>query len=88
MARTTGPILAVGTITVANDLINDHLDPGTFVKVVVGTGITALAFGGAEKVVGNIAVVVAYTMLVAVLFVPLNPAVPAPVVSLEKYMGG
>jgi hypothetical protein len=82
--RTTGPILAIGGITVANRVIlNDK--PFDW-KVPVATGITAGAFVFLEKAWEEAAVMLAWTAVVAVLLTRLDPGVPSPVESLNRFL--
>ena len=83
MAESTGPVLAIGALTVANRVIfNDQ--PMDW-KVPVGTAIAAVLFAGAERAVGRGAVYVAYLALVTVVFARVDPAVPAPAESALKW---
>lgn len=83
MARTVGPILVIGAITVANEsIVNDK--PINW-RVPVATAIAAAAFSLAEKAWEDGAVALAYLALVSVLFVRLDPKVPAPVESFAAW---
>jgi hypothetical protein len=83
MARTVGPILAIGAITVANQsIVNDA--PIQW-RVPVATAIAAGIFALAEKAWEEGAVALAYLALVSVLFVRLDPATPAPVESFVTW---
>jgi hypothetical protein len=63
MAKSTGPILAVGAISFGNQwLFNHDLD----FKILLGTGIAALCLAGAEHVSAPIAVGIAYIALVTI----------------------
>lgn len=76
MSESTGPILAVGAITVGNRVIfND--EPMDW-KVPIATAIAAVLFAGAERAVGRTAVYVAYLALISVVFVPIDPKIPSP----------
>lgn len=76
MAASTGPILAVGAITLANRVVfND--EPMDW-KVPIGTAIAAVLFAGAERAVGDVAVKLAYLALISVVFVRVDPKVPSP----------
>ena len=86
MAQSTGPILAIGGITVFNEVVL-HTQPFNW-KVPIATGIAALAFAGLEKVSSELAVGLAYVGLVAILFTRVNPAVPAPAESLADVISG
>ena len=83
MAESTGPILAIGAMTLANrSVFND--EPMDW-KVPIGTAIAAVLFAGAERAVGRSAVWVAYLALVTVAFARVDPAVPAPAESALKW---
>lgn len=83
MSGTTGPILALGGVTLANQMIlNDRpFDP----KIPIATGIAAGAFALAEKGFPRGATAVAWMAFIAVLITRVNPAVPSPVESLAKW---
>lgn len=81
--RTTGPILAIGAITVANASLL-HGKPIDY-RVPIATGIAAGAFALAEKAYEPLAVGLAWVALVAVLFVRLTPGVPSPIESLNSW---
>lgn len=76
MAESTGPILAVGAITIANRTVF-HDEPMEW-KVPIATALAAVLFAGAERAVGRGAVYVAYLALVTVVFARVDPEVPAP----------
>lgn len=83
MAQTTGPVLAIGGLTLANRVIfNDR--PMDW-KVPIATGISAVLFAGAERVIGRGAVALAYLALVSVVFVRVDPATPSPAESALKW---
>lgn len=86
MARSTGPILAIGGITIANQtLLNGQpLDW----RVVVATGGAALLFGLVEKASPELAVGLAYIGLVTVLLVRVDPKTPSPAESALKWWEG
>jgi hypothetical protein len=83
VSRTTGPILAIGGITVANRVLF-HGEPMDW-RIPIATGITAMAFGLAEKAWEKGAVAMAYLALVTVLITRLDPAVPAPVETINQW---
>lgn len=63
-----GVILAVGAITVANELL---FNQGTFTwKIPIATLIGALVFHGAQSAIGEPALMLAYVALVGSLVVP------------------
>lgn len=83
MAESTGPILAIGAITVANRTVfND--EPMEW-KVPIATALAAVLFAGAERAVGRGAVYVAYLALVTIVFARVDPAVPAPAETALKW---
>lgn len=76
MSRTTGPILAVGAITLANQSVfNDR--PVDW-RVPIATGFAALGFTAFEKAAPDLARVLAWGSLVAVLLTRMDPKVPSP----------
>lgn len=83
MARSTGPILAIGGITLANrSLFNDEpIEP----RILIGTGLAAAAFALIERGSDELAVGVAWIALVAVVLTRVDPAVPAPAESALKW---
>lgn len=83
MARTTGPVLAIGGITVANRVLF-HSQPMDW-RVPVATGIAAGAFALAEKALPDAAVALAWLALMTVLLARIDPAVPAPVETLNDW---
>lgn len=85
MARTTGPILAVGAITMVNDsVVNGR--PVDW-RVPVGTGIATGMFALGEKGWEEGAVAVAWLALIAVLFARLRPGQPSPVEAFVNWIG-
>lgn len=83
MASTTGPILALGGITMMNQTIlnNQPIDW----RVPIATGFLAGAFALFEKANSQLAVGVAWLALVTVIIARVNPGVPSPAESLLKY---
>lgn len=84
MSRSTGPILAVGAITIANQ--NVLMGRPWNWKVPIATGLAAAAFALAEKAIPEGAVLLAYTALIVVLFTRTDPKTPAPVESLQAML--
>lgn len=83
MAASTGPILAIGAITIANRTVfND--EPMDW-KVPIATGIAAILFAGAERAFGDVATKLAYLAMVTVVFVRTDPKVPSPAESALKW---
>jgi len=79
MAQTTGPMLAVGAVTLANQSIF-HDEPVDW-RVPIATGFAALGFAAFEKASPDIARVLAWGSLVAVLLTRMDPKIPSPVES-------
>ncbi len=86
MAASTGPVLAVGGITLLNETVL-HAQPFNW-KVPIATALAALALAGVERLSPELAVGIAYVSLVAVLFTRVNPTVPAPAESLANLVSG
>ncbi len=82
MARTLGPILAVGGITFANKLISTG---DVDIRIPVGTGIAAILFSLAERLNAQLAVGVAWIALATVCLTRVDPKVPSPAETLLKY---
>jgi hypothetical protein len=83
IAASTGPILAVGGITLANRVVFNG-QPMDW-KVPIGTTIAALLFAGAERAVGRTAVNLAYLALITVVLVRVDPKVPSPAESALRW---
>lgn len=83
MAATTGPVLAIGGITLANQVIFNG-KPMDW-RIPIATGLTAGGFALMEKLSVELATGLAWVALVAVLFVRLTPDVPAPAESAVKW---
>lgn len=88
MSASTGPILAVGAITLFNDIVVHRKTLQQDARVVVGTAVAALGLSFVEHINQELAVGVAWLSLVAVLFVRLDPATPAPVESFLTWYEG
>lgn len=83
MAESTGPILAIGGLTIANRVVFN--DKPMDWRVPIGTAIAAVLFSGAERAVGRTAVYVAYLALVTVVFARVDPQVPSPAESALRW---
>lgn len=83
MAQSTGPVLAIGVITLANNTIVGE-KPMDW-RIPIATGIAASIFALAEKGWKDGSVMLAYVALVTVLFVRVDPKVPAPVESFNNW---
>lgn len=78
MAKSTGPILAIGAVTMLHEIAIGFYTVD--LRIPVATGLAAGAFALAEKVNQPITVGVAWVALVTVLFVPMkvSPTATAP----------
>jgi hypothetical protein len=84
MARSTGPILAVGGITIANkSLLAKEQQPIDF-RVIIGTAVAAAGLALLERVSEGLAVGIAYVALVAVLFAEIDEKAGAPAENLLR----
>lgn len=83
MSATTGPVLAIGGITMMNQTIlnNKPIDW----RVPIATGFLAGAFALMEKGNAKLATGVAWIALLTVLIARVDPKVPSPAESLLKY---
>lgn len=85
MAGSTGPILAVGAITLFNDTVVHTKTVGQDTRVIVGTAIAAGGLYLLEKVDRPLAVGLAWVAFVAVMFTRMDPKVPSPVESFLSW---
>jgi len=76
VSKTTGPILAMGAITVANSTVF-HGQPMDW-RVPIATGLAAIGFSLAERAWPQGAEVLAWTAFLTVLLTRTNPKVPSP----------
>jgi hypothetical protein len=76
MGATTGPILATGLITVANETVF-HGQPMDW-RVPAATGLAALGFSLAERVWPEGAELLAWTVLLTVLLTRTKSNIPSP----------
>ncbi|KUM82373.1 hypothetical protein AQI95_44210 [Streptomyces yokosukanensis] len=83
MAESTGPILAIGAITLANRTVFN--DRAVDWKVPIATAMAAVIFAGAEQAVGPAAKAVAYLALVTVVFARVDRTVPSPAESALRW---
>lgn len=83
MSRTTGPVLAIGAITIANNTLL-HGKPLDF-RVPIATGLAAGGFMLLEKLNADLATGLAWIALVTVLLVRMTPGVPSPLESLNSW---
>ncbi len=92
MARSTGPLLAAGAISIGNSVVVNH-QPFTLWQP-LAVGISAAVFAGAEHIplAEPYVVGLSWIVLVAVLFVPMGKAHPGhrpatPAESFAKWLG-
>lgn len=76
MSKTTGPILALGGITIVNQSVF-HGEPMDW-RVPIATGLAAVGFSLAERAWPQGAEILAWTALLTVLLTRTNPKVPSP----------
>lgn len=76
MSKTTGPVLAIGAVTVVNQSVF-HNQPMDW-RVPIATGLAAIGFNLAEKAWPQGAEILAWTALLTVLLTRTNPKVPSP----------
>jgi hypothetical protein len=83
MAETTGPILAIGGITMINRTIfND--EPWDW-RIPLATGISVGLFAALEKPMPKLAVALAWLALMGTTLGRVDPAVPSPAESAMKW---
>jgi hypothetical protein len=83
MAKSTGVIIAVGGVTMFNQVILHNQDIDW--RVPVGTAFAAVTFSFLEKVNQPLTVGVAWVALLTVLLVRIDPKKEAPVETLLKF---
>lgn len=83
MAKSTGPILAVGALSFGNQWIFNH---DVDFKILLATGIGALILAGAERVSAPLAVGIAYIALITITFTRVNGK-PSPAENLLNTSG-
>jgi len=79
MSTTTGPVLALGAITVTNRTVFNGRPMDW--RPVVATGLAAVAFMGAERLWPQGARMLAWTAVAAVCLTRIEPDIPSPVES-------
>lgn len=85
MARSTGPIIAAAGLVMANEVLVHGQVPDY--RIPVGAAIAAGMLALLEKLTPEVAVGLAYTALVAVIFVRTDANTPTPAESMLKYFG-
>lgn len=87
MARSTGPILAVGAVTIANQsLLAKNPQPIDF-RIVPATAVAAMGLALLEKVSEPLAVGLAWISLVTILLVRIDPKAGAPAENILRMLG-
>lgn len=76
MAASTGPVLAIGAVTLANRVVF-HNQPMDW-RLPLATGIAAGLFALLEKPLGPIAPAIAWLALATVVLTRVDPTVPSP----------
>lgn len=76
MSKTTGPVLAIGALTIVNTSVF-HNQPMDW-RIPIATGLAAVGFTLAEKAWPQGAEILAWTALLTVLLTRTNPKVPSP----------
>lgn len=79
MSSTTGPVLALGTITVVNRTVFNG-EPMDW-RIPIATGLLAIGFSFGERAFPDGAQVLAWTALLTTLVTRVEPNVPSPVES-------
>lgn len=88
MAASTGPIIAAGMVTAFNAIIIHDRPAGGQFPTAVGTAIAAAGLALLEHAMPTTARALAWTVLITVLFVRLDPRVPAPLESAADWYRG
>ena len=83
MAASTGPVLALGAITIANENVF-HSQPWSW-RVPIATGLLAGVTFLLDKAVPGLGTGLAWVALATVLLTRVNPAVPSPTETLLTY---
>lgn len=88
MARSTGPILAAGSLTLFNDVIVHQRSISQDSRVIVATAVAAGGLALLEHVSEQLAVGISWLALVTVLLVRVDPKTPAPLESFATWWNG
>jgi hypothetical protein len=79
VSATTGPILALGAVTVINRSVFNGREMDW--RIPIGTGLAMIGFSLAERVSPDGAEILAWTALLTTLLTRLDPHTPSPVES-------
>jgi hypothetical protein len=86
MANSTAPVLAIGAITMANrSLFNGQSFDW---KIPIATGIAVGMFALFEKALPDVAPMLAWTAVMAVVLTRVDPSVPSPAETALKWFNG
>ena len=88
MARSTGPIVAAGALTLFNDVIVHQRSISQDSRVIVATAVAAGGLALLEHVSAQLAVGISWLALVTVLLVRVDPKTPAPLESFATWWNG
>jgi hypothetical protein len=88
MAASTGPIAAATGIVAGTAILVHDKPPISQARVIVGGAIAAAGLALLEHALPGVALALAWTVLVAVLFVRVDPATPAPLESINTWING
>lgn len=83
MSASTGPVVAAGAITLFNQTIVNG--QGLNMRIPVGTAIAAGGLFLVEKISEELAVGMAWLILVGVLFVRMKPNEPSPIENFNNW---
>lgn len=86
MAETTGPILAIGGITMLNRSVFNDEDWDW--RIPIATGISVGLFAALEKPFPKMAVALAWLAVAGMSLGRVDPAVPSPAESALKWFDG
>lgn len=88
MARSTGPIVAAGALTLFNNVIVHQRSISQDSRVIVATAVAAGGLALLEHVSAQLAVGISWLALVTVLLVRVDPKTPAPLESFATWWNG
>ena len=86
MSASTGPIIAAGAIAVLNDTVVNAKPISADARIIVGTGVAAVMLFGIEEFAPDLAVALAWAVLVSALFVPLPGSTSTPASALADWL--
>lgn len=83
MSKTTGVVLATGTLTIVNLTVFNG-QPMDW-RVPIATGIAAVGFGLAERAWEQGAIILAWSAFLTVLLARIDPKIPSPAESASAW---